>query len=463
MVAFRKLATMVFCLVMCAGVASAQEQRVALVIGNGTYQNMGTLSNPANDAKAMAATLRRAGFDVIERKNATRREMIEAARAFAQRLSPGGVGLFFYAGHGIQARGANYLLPVDVALSVEDDLKYEAFDVQDIVNKLGDARVRLSIVILDACRDNPFAKSFGSRGFGSIEAPPSGTVIAYATAAGKFAADGDRENGVYTSELLKVMNEPGRELREVFDRAGEAVQRKTVNAQTPWISSSFQGRFYFTEPPPMPRDSVAPSQPAIAREAQEQAAWAAVFNSTTPPPLEAFLERFPDGVYAGIARAKVKEMKDKQPAPAAVVPPPSAPNSTDAKYARDIARDDKIIRRNPKNASAYNERCWARAVLGQLQQALADCEEALRLGPVDAETLDSRGFTYLKLGRLEDAIADYDAALRLDPKQAESLYGRGMAYIAQNNQAFGQRDIAAAKKRDPGITKKFREFNMPGP
>src|ERR1700722_18937698 len=235
---------------LCIDTASAQyEQRVALVIGNGAYVNAGTLKNPANDAKAMAGALRRAGFDVIEAENANRRAMIEATRSFAERLSPGGIGLFFYAGHGIQSRGANYLLPVDVTLAVEDDLKYESMDVQDILNKLDDARVRLSLVILDACRDNPFVRPGRSmaRGLAQIDAP-RGTIIAYATAPGKTAADGDGDNGVYTSELLKAMSEPGRKLQDVFERVIDRVEHQTGNAQTPWISSSFRGDFYFFGP-----------------------------------------------------------------------------------------------------------------------------------------------------------------------------------------------------------------------
>jgi len=206
-----RLVTALLPLLLYVGLASAQtEQRVALVVGNGAYVNAETLKNPANDAKAMAAMLRRAGFDVVERENTTRRTLIEAIRSFSEKLSPGGVGLVFYAGHGIQARGANYLLPIDAALAAEDDLRYEALDLQDILNRLDDSKVRLSLVILDACRDNPFTRSFRSttRGLAQIDAP-RGTLIAYATAPGKLAADGEGNNGVYTSELLKAMSEPG--------------------------------------------------------------------------------------------------------------------------------------------------------------------------------------------------------------------------------------------------------------
>jgi formylglycine-generating enzyme required for sulfatase activity len=310
--------------VVLATAAGAAESRVALVIGNGAYVNAGALRNPPNDAREMAATLRRFGFEVIEREDANRRSMIEAIRAFAGKLSPGGVGLFFYAGHGIQARGANYLLPTDATLAAEDDLRFETFDVQqDVLDRMDEARVRLSLVILDACRDNPFARSFRSttRGLAVVEAP-RGTVIAYATAPGKLAADGEGRNGLYTAELLKAMGEQGVGLDDVFKHVADAVERKTNGAQTPWVASSFRGEFYFVAPTAA---SVAPAPAAPTPEGQEEVAWAAVATLTTPAPFEAFLARFPNGVYADIARAKLAELKERQQALAAPPPPPSPP------------------------------------------------------------------------------------------------------------------------------------------
>ena len=158
------------------------------MIGNANYVNISRLKNPANDATAMAATLRSIGFEVIEQENLTRRAMIQVIRRFTDKLSPGGIALLFDADHGIQSQGANYLLPTDAVLAVEDGLKYEALDVQDIIDKLADARVRLSVVIFDACRDNPF-KAFRSavHGLAQID-PPRGTVIAYSTSPGKVVA-----------------------------------------------------------------------------------------------------------------------------------------------------------------------------------------------------------------------------------------------------------------------------------
>lgn len=299
-------------LLLFVGISAAlaeTEQRVALVIGNASYATVGKLKNPANDAQAMARMLARTGFDVVEQEDGTRRAMIQAIRTFAAKLSPGGVGLFFYAGHGMQVQGINYLVPVDAALAVEDDLKYEAVDLQDVLDKLDDARVRLSIVILDACRDNPFARSFRSsaRGLAQID-PPRGTIIAYSTAPGKVAMDGDGSNGLYTTELLKAMSEPGVKLQDVLARVTDAVEMQTHKAQVPWTNSTFRGDFYFIRPT---TDSpLRPSgQQDISLEAQEQAAWTAVATSTTAAPLEAFLKLFPAGVFAGIAQAKIEDLK----------------------------------------------------------------------------------------------------------------------------------------------------------
>jgi TPR repeat protein/uncharacterized caspase-like protein len=292
----------------------------------------GALKNPANDAKAMAAMLRRAGFEVIERENATRRSMIEAMRIFSEKLSPGGVAAFFYAGHGIQANGANYLMPVDVSLAAEDDLRYEALDVQDILNRMDNARVRLSLVILDACRDNPFARSFRSaaRGFKLLDAP-SGTFIAYATAPGKLAADGDGENGVYTAEVLKAMSEPGLNLEQVFKHVADAVERRTASAQTPWISSSFRGEFYFFEPTMVnispPLVSAIPNQTLSTFEERqvEVAFWSSIQTSAAPADFEDYLARYPAGTFASLAQRKLKALKASPQQLVVVPPPPSEP------------------------------------------------------------------------------------------------------------------------------------------
>ena len=308
----RMLITIIGLLMLNGGASFAQtEPRLALVVGNANYVNFGKLRNPANDARAMATTLRKLGFTVIEQTNLTRRAMIQAARTFTDRLSPGGIGLLYYAGHGIQSQGSNYLLPVDVALAVEDDLRYEAIDLQDILNKLAEARVRLSLVILDACRDNPF-KAFRSAAHGLAQLdPPRGSIIAYSTSPGKVAADGNGDNSVYTAELIKAMIQPGLRLLDVFEHVTDAVERQTGNAQTPWINSSFRGDFYFTGPTTI---TVAPPSQATEGQTAEIAFWQTIVTSTDPADFEAYLEQFPKGTFALLAKRRIIALRAVRPA-----------------------------------------------------------------------------------------------------------------------------------------------------
>jgi len=294
---------------LCATTAGAQtETRVALVIGNGAYQHTDPLRNPVNDARAMAKALREAGFEVIARENLTRRAFVEALHEFSGKVPPGGVGLFYYAGHGIQVRGVNHLVPVDATLANERDVKYETVDLNDVLNGLDEARARLSLVILDACRDNPFGRRFRStsRGLAQTDAP-RGTVIAYATAPGDTASDGDGVNGLYTTELLKAMAEPGLKLEEVFKRTIDGVARASGNKQTPWVSSSFRGDFFFNTAAAPPPAAAMPAPPGV--DAVEQTAWTTIANSTNPAMFELFLQRFPNGAYADFARARLEELK----------------------------------------------------------------------------------------------------------------------------------------------------------
>jgi hypothetical protein len=277
---------------MAASLPARGAERVALVVGNGAYANTTTLQNPANDAREMAATLRLAGFEVIELEDANRRTMIDGLRVFGEKLSPGGVGLFFYAGHGIQRRGENYLLPTDVVLAGEGDLKYEGFDVEDVLASMDEARVRLSLVILDACRDNPFARSFRStaRGLAQID-PPRGALVAYATAPGKAAADGDDGHGLYTAELLAAMKVPGLNLKDVFERATDAVESKTAKAQLPWVNSSFRGDFYFFAPPGPARPVQAAATPPSTADG-EAAFWDSIKDSVFAADFDDYLQRW---------------------------------------------------------------------------------------------------------------------------------------------------------------------------
>ena len=216
---------------------AAVKKRLALVIGNGHYENS-PLANPVNDATDIAQALRATGFEVILETDADRRRMDRAIREFGRRLREGGVGLFYFAGHGLQIDGRNYLIPVGAVIESESDVRYGAVDAGFVLGKMEDAANGLNIIILDACRDNPFARSFRSseKGLAKMDAPV-GSILAYATAPGSVASDGGSRNGLYTSKLLKYLPEKGLKIEDLFKQVRREVLAESGGAQVPWESS----------------------------------------------------------------------------------------------------------------------------------------------------------------------------------------------------------------------------------
>ena len=228
-----------------ASPVEAKELRTALVIGNANYRTA-PLRNPVNDAIDMADALKRIGFSVSLKTDADQRTMEDAIRALGFELRKGGIGLFYYAGHGIQVQGRNYLIPIDANIQSEPDARFEAVDAGRILSYMEDASNELNIIILDACRDNPFSRNFRSykRGLAKIDAP-SGSILAYATSPGKVAADGSGRNGLYTSKLLKRISQPGIPIELMFKNVRIDVVKASDGGQIPWESSSLISNFYF--------------------------------------------------------------------------------------------------------------------------------------------------------------------------------------------------------------------------
>ena len=223
------------------------DNRVALVIGNASYSRS-PLANPANDARDIAASLSRLGFDVKTVVNGSRRQMDEAIVDLGRRSKAGGVALFYYSGHGIQNNGHNYLIPVGANIASAADLEYECTDVNRVLSNLEESGCKMNIVVLDACRDDPFSKSWSrsasTHGLTGISAP-SGTFIAYATAPGSVAIDGTGLHSPFSQAFLNTLSIPGLSLFEFFQRIQLSVQNQTDGQQIPWLASSFLGEFYF--------------------------------------------------------------------------------------------------------------------------------------------------------------------------------------------------------------------------
>jgi uncharacterized caspase-like protein len=244
----RALLAVVFCVGAVVAFSAERpaggEKRIALVLGNDSYPKA-PLQNAVSDATAIAAKLRELNFEVVVRTNVSQREMTRAVRDFGEKITPGAVALFYYAGHGMQARGKNFLIPIDAEINSESAISIEAVDVERVLDQLTGARV--GMVILDACRNNPFERRFragAGAGLAQIDAP-AGTLIAYATAPGKVALDGQGKHGTYTEALLKAMDVPGLRVEDVFKQVRIDVLKVTGSKQIPWESSSLTGDFLF--------------------------------------------------------------------------------------------------------------------------------------------------------------------------------------------------------------------------
>jgi hypothetical protein len=226
---------------------SKAENKTALIIGNAHYRKA-PLRNPVNDALALSKQLKLLGFTVFTYTDVSQVEMKNAIRKFGDALNrSAGVGLFYYAGHGVQAKGKNYLIPVDANIEREYDIEDQGVDAGLVLRMMELYQNPLNIVVLDACRNNPYSRGFRSveEGLAPVYIAPTGSIISFATAPGKTASDGDGKNGLYTQELIKAMKQPNKNLEEVFKEVRINVARISNNEQIPWTNSSLMGEFYF--------------------------------------------------------------------------------------------------------------------------------------------------------------------------------------------------------------------------
>lgn len=228
--------------------AHAQEKRLALIIGNSQYQSNATLKNPVNDARAMDEVLRTLGFATLRYENLNLNELKKAIDDFGRRLPEYDIGLFYYAGHGIQYKGKNYLVPVDADLHVAQQVEFDCVPADRVLAFMEHSGTDVNLLILDACRNNPFEtswnRSVSGNGLAFMNAP-SGSLIAYATAPGSVASDGVDGNGLYTRSLLNNITVPNLTVEQVFKRVRAEIETITNKRQTPWESTSLKGDFYF--------------------------------------------------------------------------------------------------------------------------------------------------------------------------------------------------------------------------
>src|SRR5258706_5211470 len=307
--------------------ALAGADRVALLIGNNNYGST-PLRNAVNDARDLSEALKELGLQVIVRENGSRKDMIDAIREFGAAIDGASTALFFYAGHAMQFKDRNYLIPIDAAMGSEEDVTFFSVEIGQVFDRMDRARTRFNFIILDACRDNPFAASFklSSAGLAQMSSP-SGTLIAYATSPRAVAADGFGRNGVYTKHILQNIRMPDLPVEIMFKRVREGVERETKRLQTPWDSSSLKGDFVFNATGATKSFAATPAGPSADATLQiEREFWVSVRDSNRPEDIRAYLDKYPNGNFAALARNRLDSLV--RPARTAsaepVTPPPRA-------------------------------------------------------------------------------------------------------------------------------------------
>ena len=357
---------LVFAAALAAGAGAAgAERRVALVVGNSAYQHAAPLKNPRNDANALARSLARLGFEVVKGLDLDKAAFERSVRSFARRLKGADVALLFYAGHGLQVNGVNYLAPIDAVLDEEGDLDFEAITLNTIQRQM-ERETTLNLVFLDACRDNPLARSLArsmgrsrsaavGRGLARVETGNVESFIAFATDPGEVASDGDGQNSPFTTALLKHIETPGLDVAVLMRRVRRDVMAATRERQRPWTNSSLIREFKFNArtaaapPKPDPADGIATLQrmleelkrrqaaPAAPQADPAKQAWEAVKDTESQAVLQAFVARFPGSIYGDFARARLEELRraTARPAPAPTPPVRATPRpSFNCAYAK---------------------------------------------------------------------------------------------------------------------------------
>jgi uncharacterized caspase-like protein len=295
------------------------EKRVALVLGNSAYQNVAPLANPVNDSAKIASTLKDAGFDVVDsRRDLSAADTRRALRDFADRSRDADIAVVYYAGHGIEVDGGNYLIPVDARLERDTDVYDEALSLDRVLVAIEPAK-KLRLVILDACRDNPFSRTMKrtvasraiGQGLAKVEPTSPNVLIAYSAKAGSTAADGDGKNSPFTAALSHHLTKPGLDVRRAFGFVRDEVLKTTGNKQEPFVYGSLGGEDVPLVPAPArpaPAAATAPAAPTLNAQAEARRDYELALQVGNRSALNAFLAQYPDGFYASLAKLQLDKI-----------------------------------------------------------------------------------------------------------------------------------------------------------
>lgn len=420
-----KVLTAVFWAALAFAVLPSQEalaeKRVALVIGNSSYKHVAKLTNPTNDATAVANLLRTAGFDVVERKqDLSINDMKRAIRDFTDKTQDADIAVVYYAGHGIEVDGTNYMVPVDAELARDIDVEDETVSLDRIVKVLEPVK-RLRLVILDACRDNPFSKTMKrtigtrsiGRGLAKVEVQSSDTLIAFAAKAGFTASDGDGQNSPFASALVNNLGIPGLDLRLAFGRVRDDVLKATGNKQEPFVYGSLGGSTVSLVPPKAVAEPVAVTNPPVdMRRDFELAA-----QIGTKEAWDQFLSVYSNGLYAGLARAARAKLDAEE-----------AKSEADAKAA--AARTDAAAKAAIAKAQADADAAAATAKAEAMSKADASAKAAIAKAQAEAKAAVAKAESEAKAAA-EKAAAALKSEATLRAEAAAKLEAANKALDAE--------------------------------
>jgi tetratricopeptide (TPR) repeat protein len=358
------------------------------------------LPNPVNDANAIASALQLVGFEVMKYQNVTQKEMKMAINAFGQKLTGYEVGVFYYAGHGIQNKGMNYMIPIEADLQTEAQIEFDCVAADRVLAYMDAAQVKVNVIIMDACRNNPFERSWhrsvNGNGLAMMNAP-TGSLIAYATAPGKVASDGNGSNGLYTSALLKYIADPKLTIEQVFKKVRTDVTEKSAGAQVPWETTSLTGDdFYF-----------ATSTIAKGKILKEEVM--AVNTKTNGTTINRNIVEVSEA-----NRKKASDLLSK-----------GHEVYNEENYSKAIELYTEAMQSNPNYDEAYYWRASAKYAMKKYTEAIPDYDKAIELNPNNDEAFYYRALTNYYLEAYEKSLTDFDKAIELNPDVASMFYWRG--------------------------------------
>jgi tetratricopeptide (TPR) repeat protein len=430
-------------------IAQTYTKRLALVVGNSSYTHGGALKNPVNDARSMAGALQAMGFDVLRFENVTQSQLKQAINTFGIKLRDYEVGLFYYAGHGIQHKGFNYMIPVEVDLQAAEQIEFDCVAADRVLAYMESASTKVNIIIMDACRNNPFERSWNRSANGSGLAmmnAPTGTLIAYATAPGKVASDGESANGLYTSILLQYMKDPSLNLEQIFKRVRTEVTEKSNGSQVPWETTSLTGGDFFLNTKKTETKQAANTKPiegtnhekALQYYTQAQAKYDQGLFEEAIQDYSKAIEFNPLDVLSFLWRghAKYSIGFNKQV-------------EDETMLEASIADYSKAIELSPGDAEAYYYRANAKKLLKRYNDAIPDFTLAIRYDPKKKESYYYRGLTYYLLQKYGAGIEDFSKAIELQADYSSAYYWRGMCKYAMEDYILAVEDFDRTISLDP--------------